>query len=108
MWMVSEKTAAIEKLNNYELIIILKPDLINEKLDSVLENIKTFISNRGGTVTDVQNWGKRRLAYPIKNFGEGIYFLFKMQARASQNRELEINLRISEDVLRHLIVKVRL
>lgn len=108
MWMVSEKTAAIEKLNNYELIIILKPDLINEKLDSVLENIKTFISNRGGTVTDVQNWGKRRLAYPIKNFGEGIYFLFKMQARASQNRELEINLRISEDVLRHLIVKVGL
>jgi small subunit ribosomal protein S6 len=106
MWMVSEKTATTEKLNNYELIIILKPDLVNEKLDGVLENIKKFISNRGGTIADVQKWGKRRLAYPIKNFGEGIYFLLKLRAKANQNRELETNLRISEDVLRHLIVKI--
>jgi small subunit ribosomal protein S6 len=104
--MVSEKTATKDKLNNYELIIILKPDLANEKLDAVLENVKKFISGKGGAVADVQKWGKRRLAYPIKHFGEGIYFLLKLQAKASQNRELEINLKISEDVLRHLLVKI--
>jgi small subunit ribosomal protein S6 len=104
--MVSEKTATKDKVNNYELIIILKPDLANEKLDTVLENVKKFISGKGGAVADVQKWGKRRLAYPIKHFGEGIYFLLKLQAKASQNRELEINLRISEDVLRHLLVKI--
>jgi len=104
--MVSEKTATIEKLNNYELIIILKPDLADEKLEAVIENIKKFISGKGGIVGDVQKWGKRRLSYPIKHAGEGMYFLLKLQARASQNRELEKNLKISEDVLRHLLVKI--
>ena len=103
--MVSEKIAT-EKLNNYELIIILKPDLANEKVDAVLENLNKFISGKGGAVGDIQKWGKRRLAYPIKHSGEGIYFLLKMQAKASQNKELETNLKISEDVLRHLLVKV--
>jgi small subunit ribosomal protein S6 len=104
--MVSEKTVIAEKLNNYELIVILKPDLDNVKVDIVLESITKFISGKGGAVKDIQSWGKRRLAYPIKHFGEGIYFLFNMQARASQNKELETNLKISEDVLRHLLVKV--
>jgi small subunit ribosomal protein S6 len=104
--MVSEKTATTEKLNSYELIIILKPDLDDAKVDVTLENIKKVISGRGGTVSDIQKWGKRRLAYPIKHFGEGIYFLFKMQAKANQNKELETNLKISEDILRHLLVKV--
>jgi len=104
--MVSEKIEVTEKLTNYELIIILKPDLANEKLDAVVENIKKLISSKGGVVADIQKWGKRRLAYPVKHFGEGIYFLLKLQAKASQNRELETNLKISEDVLRHLIVKI--
>jgi small subunit ribosomal protein S6 len=104
--MVSEKIETREKLNNYEMIVILKPDLANEKLDAAVENVKKFVLSKGGIVADIQKWGKRRLAYPIKNFGEGIYFLFKLQGKASQNRELETNLKITEDVLRHLIVKI--
>ena len=104
--MVSEKTVVKEKLNNYELTFILKPDLTDEKVEAAVENVKKFIAGKGGTVTDVQKWGKRRLAYSIKHFKEGFYYLFKFQAKPGQNRELETNLRISEDVLRHLLVKI--
>jgi len=103
--MVSEKTAVKEKLNTYELIIILRPDLLEEKLESAIENVKKFITVRGGTIQDTQRWGKRRLAYRIKHFGEGVYILYRFQAKANQNRELENNLKISEDVLRHLLIK---
>lgn len=104
--MVSEKTEVNEKLNNYELTIILRPDLDDDKVDTAVENVKKFVAGKGGTVNDVQKWGKRRLAYPIKHFNEGFYYLFKFQAKPVQNRELETNLRISEDVLRHLLVKI--
>jgi small subunit ribosomal protein S6 len=104
--MVSEKTAVTEKLNNYELVIVLRPDLAEEKVEAVVETIRKFITGKGGTIGDMQKWGKKRMAYSIKHFGEGIYFLLKFQAKPSQNRELENNLKISEDVLRHLLVKI--
>ena len=104
--MVSGKTEVKEKLIKYELTIILRPDLADDKVDTAVENVKKFISGRGGTVNDVQKWGKRRLAYSIKHFNEGFYYLFKFQAKAGQNREMETSLRISEDVLRHLLVKI--
>jgi len=106
MWMVSEKTAVKEKLNNYELTIILRPDLADEKVEATVESVKKFIAGKGGTVNDVQKWGKRRLAYSIKHFNEGFYYLFKFQSKPGQNREMETNLKISEDVLRHLLVKI--
>jgi len=106
MWMVSEKTAVKEKLNNYELTIILRPDLADEKVEATVESVKKFIAGKGGTVNDVQKWGKRRLAYSIKHFNEGFYYLFKFQSKPDQNREMETNLKISEDVLRHLLVKI--
>jgi small subunit ribosomal protein S6 len=104
--MVSEKTAVKEKLNNYELTIILRPDLADEKVEATVESVKKFIAGKGGTVNDVQKWGKRRLAYSIKHFNEGFYYLFKFQSKPDQNREMETNLKISEDVLRHLLVKI--
>ncbi|MDP2920019.1 MAG: 30S ribosomal protein S6 [Dehalococcoidia bacterium] len=104
--MVSEKTAVKEKLNSYELIIILRPDLAEEKVEAAVENVRKFIAGKGGTAGETQKWGKKRLAYPIKHFGEGSYFLLKFQAKPDQNRELENSLKISEDVLRHLLVKI--
>ena len=104
--MVSEKLIEKVKTNNYELIFILKPDLTEEKLEATVENVKKFIAGKGGVISDVQKWGKRRLAYPIKHIGEGVYTLLKYQAKPGANRELETSLRISEDVLRHLLIKV--
>jgi len=104
--MVSEKTTVKEKVNNYELIFILKPDMVEEQLETTVENVKKFIAGKGGVISDVQKWGKRRLAYPIKHSGEGHYILLKFQSKPGSNRELETSLRISEDVLRHLLIKV--
>ena len=104
--MVSEKTVVAQKLNNYELIFIVRPDLTEDKLVAAVENVRKFITSKDGVITDAQKWGKRRLAYPIKHFNEGNYTLVKCQMKPSTNRALETSLRISEDVLRHLIVKV--
>jgi len=104
--MVLDNTPVAEKLNDYELIFILKPDLGDEKTEAVTENIQKLITNQGGVISEVQKWGKRRLAYQIKHFGEGYYVLVKCQMKPDTNKELEANLRISEDVLRHLLVKL--
>ncbi|MDD5288660.1 MAG: 30S ribosomal protein S6 [Dehalococcoidales bacterium] len=104
--MVTEKADTQEKLNEYELTVILKPDLSEEKLTATTENIKKFITGKGGVIADTKPWGKRRLAYPIKRAREGNYILLKFTMKPNQNRELETSLKISEDVLRHLLVKL--
>ena len=104
--MVTEKVDTQEKLNGYELTVILRPDLSEEKLTASIENIKKFITGKGGVISDTKSWGKRRLAYPIKHAIEGNYILFNFTMKPDQNRELETSLRISEDVLRHLLVKL--
>jgi small subunit ribosomal protein S6 len=104
--MVTEKVDTQEKLNGYELTVILRPDLSEEKLTASIENIKKFITGKGGVISDTKSWGKRRLAYPIKHAIEGNYILLNFTMKPDQNRELETSLRISEDVLRHLLVKL--
>ena len=104
--MVTEKVNTQEKVNNYELTVIFKGDLSEEKLTAAIENVKKFIIGKGGAFTDTKSWGKRRLAYAIKHSNEGNYILFKFTMKPNLNRELETSLRISEDVLRHLLVKL--
>jgi small subunit ribosomal protein S6 len=104
--MVTQKVDTQEKVNEYELIVIFKPDASEEKLTTAVENVKKFVTARGGIISDTKSWGKRRLAYPIKHSIEGNYILFKFTMKPDQNRELETNLRIAEDVLRHLLVKI--
>ncbi|MGP8079845.1 MAG: 30S ribosomal protein S6 [Dehalococcoidales bacterium] len=104
--MVTEKVDTQEKVNDYELIVIFKGDLSEEKLTAAIENVKKYITGKTGVISDTKSWGKRRLAYPIKHFNEGNYILFKFTMKPNLNRELETSLRISEDVLRHLLVKI--
>jgi len=95
-----------EGLCDYELIYIINPEIIDEKLDATINTVNQFISGKGGTISDVEQWGKRRLAYPIKNFEEGNYVLARFKLKPEQNRELETNLKISEDIIRHLLLKL--
>lgn len=106
--MVSEKTVTVpaERVRDYELVIIFKADLPEERLETALNNLGKLITDRGGAVAEMQRWGRRKLAYPIKSSLEGIYLLAKLNMRAATGRELENNLRISEDVLRHLLIKI--
>ena len=102
--MVSKKED--KQLHDYELVVIISPEVGDESLDSVIDNVSRFITDNGGAVADVERWGKKKLAYPIKNSVEGSYVLTRFQLRPTLSKELEANLRISEEVLRHLLIRV--
>jgi small subunit ribosomal protein S6 len=93
-------------LRDYELIVIVSPEVPEEELASHLDKISEFITNKGGSVTEVERWGKRKLAYPINHFREGNYVLTRFKLEPGTTAELEANIRISEKILRHLLVRL--
>jgi len=92
-------------LHQYELVTILSPQLGEEELPGAVERITNFITGRGGEVAEVDQWGRRRLAYPIQRFTEGTYVVTQLSLDATRAAELDANLRISEEVIRHLLVR---
>lgn len=93
-------------MRDYELVVIISPEVAEEEIPATIEKIHRFIVERDGSITEVNQWGRRKLAYPIKHFVEGNYVLtqFKMEPRLTA--ELEKNLEISEEILRHLLVRL--
>ena len=104
--MVTKEEIKTDAVCDYELVVIIKPDVGDDALEPVVEGISQLITGKGGTVAEIGRWGKKKLAYPIKRAMEGSYVLFRMKLPPESSRELEGNLNISEDVLRHLLVKV--
>ncbi len=106
--MVSEKvsTEEGELLRDYELVLVINPEVAEEQLTAAIDNVSRFVTEKGGSISGVERWGKRRLAYPIKHFVEGNYVLAKFRLKPAFGKELEANLRISEDVLRQLLVRL--
>ncbi len=104
----SKKVLKVEdkQLRDYELVLIISPEVEEEKLNATIDNISQFITGKDGTITDVEQWGKRKLAYPVKHFMEGNYVLTRFKLKPALGKELEANLQISEEVLRHLLVKI--
>jgi small subunit ribosomal protein S6 len=100
-----EPVVGDKKLHDYELVFILAPGMEEDALEARVNTISQFIATREGVVSEIQKWGKKKLAYPIKHFLEGNYFLAKFQMKPGQAKELEANLRISEEVIRHLLIK---
>jgi small subunit ribosomal protein S6 len=101
--MVTEES---KNLRDYELVVIISPEVADDSLDGIIDNISRLITQDGGTVDEVDRWGKRKLAYPIKHFLEGSYVLVRCKMKPASGKELEANLRISEEVLRHLLVRL--
>lgn len=93
-------------MRDYELTVIINPELSEEEFESTLDTISRFITDRGGVVNEIERQGKKRLAYPIKHNFEGYYALAKIQIEPSLGKELESNLMISENVIRHLLIKL--
>ena len=92
------------KINaNYEVVMILKPDLGEEATAALIEKFKTVIEQRG-TVAEVDEWGKRHLAYPIDDINEGYYVLMTFTAEPTLPAELDRQMRINDRVMRSLIV----
>lgn len=94
------------KPQGYELVYIIQPELEEAGIESKIDGVSQFISGNNGTVTEVERWGKKKLAYPIRHFLEGSYVLTRFNLSPARCKELEANLKISEDILRHLLIKV--
>jgi small subunit ribosomal protein S6 len=95
-----------EQLRDYEMVLILSPEATEGGSDAATDKVNQLITERGGSLSNVEQWGKRKLAYPIKHFMEGGYVLTRFQLKPKLIKELEENLRISEEVVRHLVVKL--
>ena len=92
-------------MREYELVLVANSDLDETALNDLITKVKNWISDGNGEVSKVDLWGKRKLAYPIKHFAEGYYVLMKIRVEPTLCKQLEASLRISEDVLRHLLTK---
>ena len=95
-------------LNSYEMVIIVNPDVTDEALSPMIENFSQFITGKGGEVAEVANWGRKKLAYPIKRAMEGSYVLYKFKLDPAATKEVETNLKNSEKVIRYLIINLDL
>ena len=91
-------------MRKYETIFIAHPSLDEEGVNGLIEKFKGVITNGGGTVANVDLWGKRRLAYEISKVNEGTYVLINFQSESVLPKELDRIYRITDGVLRHIIV----
>ena len=90
-------------MRDYEIVFIVHPDLDEAAFDEVVEKVKGWITDGGGEVTNVDIWGRRKLAYPIRKQEEGQYVLFESRMDPSFGTELERNFRFLEPVMRYLV-----
>ena len=91
-------------MTNYELMFIINPTLEEEKKNAVVEMVQGIITNNGGDVSNVDVWGMRKLAYLIEKKAEGFYVVIDFQAGTDLPKEIDRRLRISDDVMRHMII----
>jgi small subunit ribosomal protein S6 len=92
-------------LRDYEVLYIVRADFDDEKVQDAVKRVNTLIERSGGTAERTNLWGKRKLAYEVKHQKEGAYVLQDFQLEAERVPELEAGLKITEEVLRHLIVR---
>ena len=95
-----------KRILDYELVFIVSPEVNDESLEGIMSGIDQFITGKEGVISDVERWGKKRLAYPVKHFLEGNYVLTRFKMNPARCKELEANLKISEEILRHLLIKL--
>lgn len=93
-------------MRSYELMLIARPDLDEEGQKAVVEKAKSVITGQGGTIEKEDIWGKRRLAYEIKRHKDGFYAVVNFKGEPAAEQELDRVLKLSDDVIRHLIVRL--
>ena len=92
-------------MNKYELAVVLSAKLEDDERAAAIEKVQGYITRFGGTVTNVDEWGKKRLAYEIQKMKEGFYYFIQFEAESSAPAEIESRIRIMDNVLRYLVVK---
>ena len=92
-------------MSSYELVLIVSPEVVDEEMPEFITKLSELVNKVGGSVDEINQWGRRKLAYPIKRSTEGNYLLTKVQMKPAMTKELEANLRLSGKVLRHLLIR---
>lgn len=90
-------------MRNYELMCIIQPDLDETALNGVLDKVKGWITESGGSVDKAEVWGRRRMAYTINKHREGQYVLLNVSMSPTATSALERNLRYQESIMRHML-----
>jgi len=92
-------------MRKYESMYILRPDFDEEAVKALVERFANVITEQGGEVVKTDEWGKRKLAYPIEKFREGYYVVMNFNAEADVPKELERIYKITDGVLRYIVVR---
>lgn len=92
-------------MNKYELALVVSAKIEDDARTATVEKAKEYITRAGGTVTEVEEWGKKRLAYEVQKMREGFYYFIQFEADATCPAEVERHVRIMDNVMRYLIVK---
>ncbi|HEU4759194.1 MAG TPA: 30S ribosomal protein S6 [Dehalococcoidia bacterium] len=93
-------------MRDYELVMVVSPEVPDDSLPATVDRVQQFIQEQGGQITKLDPWGRRKLAYPIRQHLEGHYVVAQFSLDPKAVRALEGNLELAEDVLRHLVVKL--
>ncbi|MHB1317011.1 MAG: 30S ribosomal protein S6 [Anaerolineae bacterium] len=93
-------------MRTYELVLVVQPGLDEEGLDAFLTTLTGFVTDAGGQIVDVEHMGRRRMAYPIKKATEAHYVLLHLNLENSALVETERRIKLSEEVLRHLVIRM--
>ncbi|HEU5368001.1 MAG TPA: 30S ribosomal protein S6, partial [Ktedonobacterales bacterium] len=92
-------------VRDYELGIVLSPEASEEQTKGILDRVEQVVQTYGGQVVKIHPWGRRRLAYPIERHRDGLYFFLDLSLTPQTLLEIDRNLKVAEEVIRHLIVK---
>lgn len=100
------KDLEMQMNRTYELMFIVRPDMADEDLDKLVANLESTVTSASGTIKAIDRMGKRRLAYMVRKFREGIYILLTIEGTGTVIHELERRLRVTEQVIKFLTVRV--
>nr|WP_122012122.1 30S ribosomal protein S6 [Maliibacterium massiliense] len=92
-------------MNQYEVLYIINDSLEEAQKKEIVERFSNLVSENGGTVDSVDEWGRRKLAYPINDMNEGYYVLMNFSSEPTLPRELERNMLIQENILRFMVTR---
>jgi small subunit ribosomal protein S6 len=92
-------------VREYELMVVLDPNLDEAAIEALNTRIQNMVTQRGGSIESVESWGRKRLAYPIGRYRDGVYILSRFQMPPNAAAEIERALKLTESVIRHLLVR---
>ena len=92
-------------MNKYELAVVVSAKIEDDERSATIEKVKEIITKHGGTITNVDEWGKKRLAYDVQKMREAFYYFIQFDGQSTVPTEIESRVRLMENVVRYLVVK---